>query len=286
MSPHPSKVLVAGAVLAGMFLTGCSAGSGGGQSAAASDCKPTHTFSTVSSGKLTVAAPDFAPFVTLTGGTPSGIDVDIVQEIAAMECLTPTYSQVDYSGAIPAVQSGRADIAIGDYYRTTTRAQVVGLSDAMYFDGMGIISKDGVTDMPTIITRKVGTVDGYLWVADLKKVMGDNLKIYKSNVEMWADLKAGRIDVGIDSIPAGAFHAKENGTEWKVGTAQPDARIGASEKPAQTTLPYPKSNTALGTALNEDIATLHKNGKLAEIFTKHGIDPKQTEVGESYLLGS
>lgn len=285
MSPRRSKIVIAGVVLSGMVLTACSTGASGSQQAA-SDCKPAHTFSTVASGKLTVAAPDFAPFVTLTGGTPSGIDVDIAQAIAEMECLTPTYSQVDYSGAIPAVQSGRADVAIGDYYRTTTRAEVVGLSDALYFDGMGIISKDGVTDIPTIITRKVGTVDGYLWVADLKKLMGDNLKIYKSNVEMWADLKAGRIDVGIDSIPAGAYHAKENGSEWRVGTAQADSRVGASAKPAQTTLPYGKNNTALGTALNEDIAALHKNGKLAEIFTKHGVDPKETEVGDSYLLGS
>lgn len=38
----------------------------------------------------------------------------------------------------------------------------------MYVDGMGIISKDGVTDIPTILTRNVGTVDGYLWVADLQ----------------------------------------------------------------------------------------------------------------------
>ncbi len=284
MSNTLFKALAAGSVATGLLLTGCSA-----TTPAASGipgCTAVHSgVTTISGGKLTIAAPDFAPFVSVTNGTASGIDVDIAAAIAGMECLTPDYVQVEYSGAVPAVQSGRADIAVGDYYRTTSRAEIVGLSEPMYYDGMGIISKDGISDIPTIITRKVGTVDGYLWVADLKKVMGGSLKIYKSNVEMWADLNAGRIDVGIDSIPVGELHAKDN-PGWQVVTAQADSRIGASVKPAESGLPYTKDNAALGKALNEDIATLRANGKLAEIFTKYNVDPKETKVTDSYLLES
>ncbi len=281
-----STAVCAGAIVTAALLTGCSSNSSQSGSQVSSDCKPAHTFDTISSGKLTVAAPDFEPFVTVQNGQASGIDVDIVKQIASMECLTPAYMQVDYSAAVPAVQSGRADIAIGDYYRTTSRAEIVGLSDAMYLDGMGLISKDGVSSIPSLSSRNVGTVDGYLWVNDLKKVLGSKLKIYKSNVEMWADLKAGRIDVGIDSLPVSELHAKQNGDGWQVKTADPDDSVGASVKPAQTGIPYTKSNAALGTALNEDIATLRKDGKLAEILKAHDVDPKESEVGENYLLQS
>lgn len=285
MSNTLIKALAAGSVATGLLLSGCSSAATPSASGVA-NCTAAHPgLSTVIGGKLTVAAPEFAPFSSLTGGTPSGIDVEIVQAIAALECLNTEFVQVEYSAAVPAVQSGRADVAVGDYYRTTSRAEIVGLSDPMYYDGMGIISKDGVTDLPTILTRNVGTVDGYLWVADLKKVVGDKLKVYKSNVEMWADLKAGRIDVGIDSIPVGELHAKDN-PGWQVGTAKADDRIGASVKPAQAGLPYTKENAALGTALNEDILKLRSSGKLAEIFTNHGVDPKETEVTDNYLLES
>lgn len=282
-----SKTCAVAVVVAGLLLAGCSSNSSGNSNASASPgCTPAHTFSSIASGKLTVAAPEFAPFVSLTGGAPNGIDVDIVEAIAHKECLSTNYVQVDYSGAVPAVQSGRADLAIGDYYRTTSRSQIVGLTDPVYTDGMGLISKDGVSDIPTMLTRRVGTVDGYLWVADLKKLVGDSLKIYKSNTEMWADLTGGRIDVGIDSIPVGALHASQNGSGWKVATAQPDNRIGASVQPAQAGMPYTKSNTALGTALNEDIKALRDDGTLASIFTKHGADPNATQVSGSYLLNS
>jgi polar amino acid transport system substrate-binding protein len=285
MSHTLIKALAAGSVATGLLLTGCSSSATTAASRTAG-CTAAHAgLSTVTAGKLTVAAPEFAPFASLTGGTPNGIDIEIVQAIADLECVSTEYLPVEYSAAVPAVQSGRADVAVGDYYRTTSRAEIVGLSDPMYYDGMGIISKDGVTDLPTILTRKVGTVDGYLWVADLKKVVGDRLKIYKSNVEMWADMKAGRIEIGIDSIPVGELHAKDN-PGWKVGTAQADPRVGASVKPAESGLPYTKDNAALGTALNEDIAKLRTSGKLAEIFTKHGVDPKETQITDSYLLES
>lgn len=282
MSNMIAKSLAAGIAATGLLLTGCSAPAASG---GVTDCTAAHPeTTTIANGTLAVAAPDFAPFVSMAGGTPTGIDVEIVEAIAKMECLTTSYTQVDYGNAVGAVQSGRTDLAIGDYYRTTSRAEQVGLSDPLYYDGMGLISKDGVSDIPTMITRKVGTVDGYLWVPDLKKIYPD-LKIYKSNVEMWADLKAGRIEVGIDSIPVAQYHAKEN-AGWQVTTAQADERIGASVKPATAGLLYTKDNATLATALNEDIATLHSSGEMEKIFAKFNVDPTQTKVTDNSLLNS
>jgi len=284
MSNTLIKALAAGSVATGLLLSGCSS-AGTSATTGIANCTPVHSgVTTITGGQLTISGSEFAPFVTFADSAtaPTGIDTEIVGAIAAMECLTTQYTQTTYKGAIDEVTSGRADVAVGDYYRTTKRAEVVDLSDAMYNDGMGLISKDGVSDLATVFTRKVGTVSGYLWNDDMQKVMGDSLKVYQSNVEMWADLKSGRIDVGIDSIPVSKLHAKDN-PGWQIVTAQADSRIAASVKPSQAGLPYTKGNTSLGTALNEDIATLHSNGKLKEIFTKYNVDPKDTEVTENYL---
>jgi polar amino acid transport system substrate-binding protein len=41
---------------------------------------------------------------------------------------------------------------------------------------------------------------------------------------------------------------------------------------------------ALIAAINQDIATLRKSGKLAEILQKHGMDPSAAQPGQPRLL--
>lgn len=286
MTKKRTAALAASILIATMALASCSDSPESDSTASVpADCTPAHEFDTIKDGALTVAIPELPPFTSYNNGSPEGIDVEIVDAIAKTECLNLEYVAVEYNGAIPAVQADRADVAIGDYYRTTSRAEIVGLSDPMYVDGMGIISKDGVKDLDEILTRKVGTVDGYLWLADMKTLLGGDLKVYKSNVELWADLEAGRIDVGIDSIPVAAEVAKSK-SGWEVNSMDPDDRVGASVKPAQVALPFSKDNSSLETALNEDIKKMHEDGAIADIFKKFDVDPSVTEVGEAYLLDS
>jgi polar amino acid transport system substrate-binding protein len=285
-----AALLAAGA----LALAGCSdteadeTTSGGSETSVSadggpSDCVPAHPFETITAGVLTSASPEFPPFSTLLDSAMPGIDTEIAQAIADMECLGTEIQEVAYSAAIPAVQSNRADIAVGCYYRTVERVQVVCMSTAIYLDGMGVVSKDGLTSLEEIIKLNVGTVDGYLWNDDMQKLMDGQMKTYPSNVEMWADLNAGRIDVGFDSVAVS--EAKAKGTDFKVTTAAPDDRVAASVKAAQIGLPYTKDATALETALNEDIKTLQDNGTIKAIFEKYGVDTSLTEVGTDYLIG-
>jgi polar amino acid transport system substrate-binding protein len=273
---------------AALTLTACSSGteasdpvtSGG---SAAGDCVAAHDFDTITDGVLTIASPEFPPFSTLLSEDKPGIDTEIAKAIAELECLEVEIQEVAYSAAIPAVQSERADIAVGCYYRTVERVAVVGMSDALYLDGMGVVSKTGVTSIEEMLSMNVGSVDGYLWNDDMQALMGGDMKIYASNVEMWADLNAGRIDVGFDSVAVSQDKAK--GTDFKVTTADPDERVAASVKAAQIGLPYTQSNTDLATALNEDIATLKADGTLKAIFEAYGVDTGLLDTGDNYLIG-
>lgn len=264
-------------------LAGCSGGDSSASAAGGEDCTPAHEFDTIKEGTLTVAIPDLPPFATFeSADSASGVDVEIIEAIADMECLDVTYSSVSYAAAIPSVQSGRADLAVGDYYRTAVRAETVGLSAPIYLDDMGVISKEGVSTVSEMESMKVGTVDGYLWVEDLRGVLGDKLSIYPSNVEMWADLEAGRIDVGIDSYGVAVNSAE--GTEFQVAVAEPDDRVAASVEPAQATFPHTLENEALTTALDEDIATLHEDGTIVAILEEAGLDPSIADTGEPRLI--
>ncbi|RYF49252.1 MAG: transporter substrate-binding domain-containing protein, partial [Cytophagaceae bacterium] len=155
---------------------------------AAADCIPAHKFETLTPGVLTVAAWSFPPYSIPGSGTKlSGVDGEIIKLIAEKECLILKTTALDPAAVIQSVVAKRADVAIGDWYRTAERNKILGLTTPIYLDVMGIISKDGITKVADLEGKRVGTVQGYLWVTDLQKVYGDNLVLYPNPVAMAQD---------------------------------------------------------------------------------------------------
>jgi polar amino acid transport system substrate-binding protein len=275
--------LLAG-VLAGALAIGLTA-CGSGSSSVASDCKPAHTFPTIAAGELTVGVYDLPPFISTRGdGGMSGVDADILRAIAAKECLEIKPSNTSASAMVPGVQNGRLDVAVGDWYRTTERAAIVAFTDPIYLDEMAIVSPDGISTVEGLVGKTVGTVDGYLWVQDLQKVLGDSLKLYPAGANMQQDLKAGRIQAGIDSYGSAAS-TLAGSPDLKIEKAQPDPRVAASEQAAQTAFILPKGNQAMVDAFNADLAALRADGTLTKILTEHGLEPSAADVGEPRLIG-
>ncbi|GAA3699428.1 hypothetical protein GCM10023081_40380 [Arthrobacter ginkgonis] len=281
MKYRSALAIGASAAFTALALSSCS-----GQVSATSvpdDCVPQSEVKTLQEGVLTVAAPEFPPFSSVSNGQATGADADIVKQFAADNCLEIRMEPTSYAGTIPAVQSNRADLAIGCYYRTAQRAEIVDLSAPVYTDDMGVISGDGVTSIRAMEQLKVGTVDGYLWVADMKSVLGDKLTVYPSAVEMQADLKAGRIQVGLDGFGSAAEMYKDI-PDYKVLVVEPDERVVASREPAQIGFPHTKGNTSLTEALDASIESMKADGKISEILTANGLPETAAETGEPRLI--
>lgn len=274
--------LVAAAGL--ITLTGVSA-CGGSSSGVAADCEPAHEFSTVREGTLTVATFDLPPFTKIEGNKITGVEGQILDEIAKRECVTITPMPLDAPAVVPAAQQGRADLAAGDWWRTEERAAVMELSAPIFTDQMGIISKEGVDAVPGLKGEKVGTVDGYLWVEDLRAIFGESLVTYPSSTAMWQDLKAGRIDAGIDAY-ASAVYTNENigDGKYKVEVSQPDQAVASTLEPAQAAFPMAKGKQDLLDAINADIEALKEDGTIAKILEENGLDPSAADTGEPRLI--
>ncbi|MBB3770179.1 polar amino acid transport system substrate-binding protein [Angulomicrobium tetraedrale] len=253
---------------------------------AAQACTPAHTFKTVADGKLTVAIYEYPPFSTASSdGKIGGVDGEIAKKFAEKNCLTVVAAVVDPAATIQYVLSGKADLAAGDWYRTAERAKVLGLSWPTYLDQMGIYSKTGYSKVEDLVGKKVGTVSGFLWVADLQKLLGSNLKLYQNPVALAQDLEAGRIDVAVDSFGTGAYAQKKGGYAGIIiKVAEPDPRVQSSIQAAQANLLYTKANADLGKALDASIQELHKSGELKEILKANGLDPSGTDVGEPRVV--
>jgi len=253
----------------------------------ADDCKPAHQFTTVAPGKVTVAIYEYPPFTTASadGATIGGVDSDVVKKFAADNCLAVTPVVVDPAATVQYVVAGKADVATGDWYRTAERAKVMGLSYPTYLDQMGIYSKAGLSKVSDLIGKKVGTVSGFLWVAELQKLLGANLVLYPNPVALAQDLAAGRVEVGVDSYGTGAYAQKRGGYAGiQIKVAEPDERVQASIQAAQANIIYSKSNPDFGAALDDSIKKLHEDGGLANILKSYGLDPSGADVGEPRVV--
>ncbi len=256
------------------------------QVAAAQDCKPKHTFTTIDKGAVTIAVTTYAPHSFMDeAGNAKGIDGDIATEFARRECLTVKAIAVDPAAAIQYVLSGQADITTGDWYRTAERAKVMSLSAPLYTDQMALYSKEGLKKVSDLEGKKVGTVQGYLWVADLKTLFGASLKLYPNSVSMQQDLFAGRIDVGVDGYSTGVV-AEQKGAlkDIKVAVAEADPRVKATKEAAQAGFPYASKAKDFGAALDADIEDMHKDGTIVRILKSYGLDGTAADTGPARLL--
>lgn len=257
----------------------------GGQ-ALAQDCKPAHEFKTVTPGTLTVSTYEFPPYTTTAqDGTLTGVDGEILKRIAAKECLKLAVTMVDPAAAIQYVVSNRADLTAGDWYRTSERAKVLGLTAPLYLDQMGIFTKEGASTVAALEGKTIGTVQGYLWVSDLQKLFGSKVKLYPNSVALAQDLAAARIDAGADSYSVGIAAQQKGGFAGiQIKVAEPDKRVRATVEASQSGFPFTKSNTALGEALDANIKDLHESGEITKILNAFGLDASAGKVGEPRLV--
>ncbi|XVX20454.1 substrate-binding periplasmic protein [Actinomycetota bacterium] len=255
---------------------------GSSDTASGSSCTPAHKFKTVAEGKLTVSSFDLPPYSMIEAGKLKGVDGAILDAIAKMECLEVVVQPMDTASVIPAAQNGRVDLAAGDWYRTEKRAAAVALSDPLYTDQMGVASKDGIEEIPKLKGKKVGTVDGYLWVEDLKAYLGSGINVYPTSSQMNQDLKAGRIEVAIDSFGSATYSKKDTGMQVKVAKA--DDAVAASKEPAQAAFPMAKGKDDLLKAINEDIKKLKDSGEFNKLLTANGLDESAGDTGEARLI--
>ncbi|MBR2940604.1 MAG: amino acid ABC transporter substrate-binding protein [Kiritimatiellae bacterium] len=198
----------------------------------------------------------FPPYEFLRGQEIVGIDVEICRAVAeklgkGFQCET-----VDFDSVIPAVISGKADLAAAGITVTEDRKKNVDFSIPYVKTGIVVISSKSnpFTDVEQLKGRKIGvqsgtTSENYV-VNDLKQ----EPERLRSTAEAVAGLKAGRCDFVISDIDPAKNCVK----------GEADLQLSDFITSEEYAIAIRKGRPELLAAINATIAELKANGKLAK----------------------
>ncbi|WP_449277795.1 substrate-binding periplasmic protein [Leucobacter sp. GX24907] len=273
------------ATIAATGLAACSS-AGGEDGAGGEECSPAHEFETLNEGVLAVSTYDIPPYVVIEeDGTLSGWEGELISKFAEENCLSLEVSAAGGAGAVvPSVETGRADVGIGAWYRTEARAEIVRLSYPTSLDRSGIVSLEGLSS-EDLDGHKVGSQSGNLWNDSLQKKLGDDFAVYQDTEAEFSDLSAGRIDAVIETLAAISTRLDSKPIEGvEVVPVEPIDGVPEFDRPGQTTMLTALDNESIGEALDASIEAWHEDGSIAELFDKYGLDPESTEIEEVWNL--
>ena len=229
--------------------------------------EPAGELTTVEEGKLIMATnAAFPPYeMTDDAGNVIGIDADIAAAIAEKLGLELVIDDMDFDGALLAVQQGKADMMLAGLSVTPDREAVMDFSDS-YATGVQVVIVTEDSDIATaddlegkLIGCQRGTT-GYLYASDTPENGGygeDAVVAYDNGITAVQALQNGQVDaVIIDNGPAQEFVAANAGlkileTPW----VEEEYAIGLT-----------KGNDALNAAINDALAELIADGTVQSII--------------------
>jgi polar amino acid transport system substrate-binding protein len=235
-------------------------------------------FKTVNPGVITVAMNGDMPMTSVRDGKLIGTDGEMINAIATKIGMRTEPLLMEWSATIEAIRSGRADVMLGNMGWTATRAQVLLITDPVYYPGKFALMKQDkpFTDGISITAMKgysLGTVTGFTVVPEMKKVPGvTEVKLYDTTDACVRDVVAGRLDFAFLDAPAVAYLILQNAT-WGLKqvpiTFDPAFPVMTTKQ--RTVFGMNGQNTELFDAVNDGIHWLWKTKQNAALMAKYGV---------------
>ena len=223
---------------------------------------------TVSDGKLIVGTEaGFAPYEYLVGDEVKGIDMDIAQAIADALGVELEVQNMNFDGALLAVQQGKVDIVAAGVSVSEEREEVMDFS-VKYVDSKDVIlvnkadPKVEESSADALEGKVVGVQQGNiadLWVSE--NASPKSVQRYTKFVQAAQDLLNGKIDcIVMDEAPALELVASNDGLEILAGDALFEDSYAIAIK---------KDNEQMKAAVDAVITQLQESGQMDEIIASH-----------------
>lgn len=246
---------------------------------------------TVEKEKLTIAFTGDMPGTGYQDGKMIGYDGEILQRVADALKLPVKPALMEWSGTIASVQAKRVDVMAGTMGWTEQRAKIMTLSDPIHYFKNGIMqsSKTNWATLKDIEGKKVGTITGFSFIPELRKIAGLQLSQYDTSDAAVRDLLAGRIDAVIGDPPVVQYAISRN-PQWNLRfnaftDNNPDFPLLTGL--GQVVFGMNKDSAELAKAVNAEIAKLWQGCELKKIGERYGLvqDVWYVPVGKNFRAG-
>ena len=128
---------------------------------------------------LTVAvAPDTAPFNFISSGVPAGLEIDLLTEWANRRNWKLEYLVMEFSSLIPAIQTGKADLAMGVISATEERKKQVLFSDGYLASHIVFMTRKGEAGLLTEQSQPSEQANGRPWVLVICLILGGGAGLF------------------------------------------------------------------------------------------------------------
>ncbi len=213
-------------------------------------------------GKLVIAtSPDFPPFESLEGGEVVGIEIEILDAIAASMGVELDIQQMDFDSVIPGVQAGKFDVGVSGITVTEKRKKNVDFSDPYFLASQAIVvtPDSPITGKADLEGKKISVQTGTT-AEEYCMANGYEVLAFTANNDAAAALTSGKVDAWVVD------------NEVAVALAAQQGLVVLDE--AMTTEPYAfafaKGSDTLVAKFNEELSKMLSDGTIAGIFEKYG----------------
>ena len=198
----------------------------------------------------------FPPYEFLRGQEIVGIDVEICRAVAQKLGKEFQAETVDFDSVIPAVISGKADLAAAGITVTEDRKKNVDFSIPYVKTGIVVISKKSnpFKDVSQLKGRKIGVQGGTTSETYVLEQLKQEPERSRSPAESCAALKSGRVEFVIADIDPAKNCVK----------GEPDLQLSDFITSEEYAVAIRKGQPELLAAINATITELKANGRLAK----------------------
>ncbi len=204
---------------------------------------------------------DYPPFEFQHQGEIQGFDIDVAKAITQELGYKLRIQDMDFSGIIPALKSGRIDFAMASITATPERSQSVDFSTSYFSPRFAVVSpkKAPIKNLEDLANKKIGVQLGSTMESFIKEeaqeLPGITIVALGRNPQLIQELKVGRLDgVILEDMQAQAFTKKNPSLETAI---LPQGEFGFS-------IAFAK-DSPLQEPFNKAIKSLKASGKLQEL---------------------
>ncbi|WP_313349754.1 glutamine ABC transporter substrate-binding protein GlnH [Paracoccus sp. (in: a-proteobacteria)] len=205
----------------------------------------------------------FVPFEFKEGDTYVGFDIDMWDTIAKDLGVTYELRPMDFSGIIPALQTGQVDVALAGITIKPERQQAIDFSDGYYDSGlMLMVPTDSDITGPEDLRGKTLAVKTGTSSSDYaeENFKDTTLRKFPNIDNAYLELRTGGVEAAMHDTPNVLYYVKTagNGQVKTVGEQMMGHEYGIG---------FPKGSE-LTAKVNEALAKMKEDGRYDAIYEK------------------